>query len=47
MMKEVKTESSMNAAVKDNDGNGDLHRERKDSFCWYKKVIKSNGEDLN
>ena len=31
---------------KDNDGNGDLHRERKDSFAWYKKVIASNGEDL-
>lgn len=32
---------------KDNDGNGDLHRERKDSFYWYKKVIASNGEDLD
>ena len=31
---------------KDNDGNGDFHRERKDSFWWYKKVIESNGEDL-
>ncbi len=31
---------------KDNDGNGDLHRERKDSFYWYKKVIESNGEIL-
>ena len=31
---------------KDNDGNGDLHRERKDSFDWYKKVIATNGEDL-
>jgi len=31
---------------KDNDGNGDLHRERKDSFYWYKKVIESNGADL-
>jgi len=31
---------------KDNDGNGDLHREKKDSFDWYKKVCESNGEDL-
>ncbi len=32
---------------RDNDGNGDFHRERKDSFYWYKKVIESNGEDLD
>ena len=32
---------------KDNDGNGDLHREKKDSFDWYQKVIASNGEDLD
>lgn len=32
---------------KDNDGNGDLHREKKDSFDWYKKVIASNGKDLD
>ncbi len=32
---------------RDNDGNGDFHRERKDSFWWYKKVIESNGEDLD
>ena len=32
---------------KDNDGNGDLHREKKDSFYWYEKVIASNGEDLD
>lgn len=30
----------------DDQGNGDLRRYRKDSFYWYKKVIKSNGEDL-
>ncbi len=29
------------------DGTGDLSRERKDSFYWYKKVIASNGEDLS
>ncbi len=32
---------------KDNDGKGDLKRYRKDSFYWYKKVIASNGEDLD
>ena len=32
---------------KDNDGNGTLTRRRKDSFYWYKKVIASNGEDLD
>ena len=32
---------------KDNDGNGTLGRSRKDSFFWYKKVIASNGEDLD
>lgn len=29
------------------DGTGDLSRERKDSFYWYKKVIATNGEDLS
>lgn len=28
------------------DGSGDLSREKKDSFYWYKKVIESNGEIL-
>ncbi len=28
------------------DGTGTLERKRKDSFTWYKNVIKSNGEDL-
>lgn len=31
---------------KDNSGKGTLARSRKDSFYWYKKVIASNGEDL-
>lgn len=31
---------------RDNDGNGDFHREKKDSFDWYKKVIETNGKDL-
>lgn len=30
----------------DDDGNGTLERIRKDSFYWYKKVIESNGADL-
>lgn len=29
------------------DGTGDLSREKKKSFDWYKKVIASNGEDLD
>lgn len=31
----------------DNDGNGDLHREKKKSFYYMKKVYESNGEDLD
>ncbi|MFP7253844.1 family 1 glycosylhydrolase [Terribacillus goriensis] len=31
----------------DDEGNGTLERKRKDSFYWYKKVIESNGEDLD
>ena len=29
------------------DGTGDFTRSRKDSFFWYKKVIASNGENLD
>lgn len=29
------------------DGAGDLSRKKKDSFYWYKKVIASNGENLD
>ena len=32
---------------KDNDGNGDLHREKKESFDWYKQVCESNGADVS
>jgi 6-phospho-beta-glucosidase len=28
-------------------GNGTFNRSRKDSFYWYQKVIRSNGENLN
>lgn len=31
----------------DDQGKGTLARSRKDSFYWYKKVIASNGEDLD
>ena len=31
---------------KHDDGSGDFARSKKDSFYWYKKVIESNGEDL-
>lgn len=31
---------------RDNDGNGSLVRSKKDSFYWYKDVIKSNGASL-
>lgn len=32
---------------RDDEGNGTLERSRKDSFFWYKKVIASNGNDLD
>lgn len=32
---------------RNDDGTGDFSRSRKDSFFWYKKVIASNGEDLD
>lgn len=31
---------------RDDEGNGNYDRYRKDSFYWYQKVIESNGEDL-
>lgn len=31
----------------DDEGNGSLERRKKDSFYWYRKVIASNGEDLD
>ena len=31
----------------DDVGNGTLRRSRKDSFYWYKKVIATNGEDMD
>ncbi|MGL6107840.1 6-phospho-beta-glucosidase [Romboutsia sp.] len=32
---------------RDNEGNGSLRRTKKKSFNWYKKVIASNGENLD
>ncbi|MDR2976247.1 MAG: family 1 glycosylhydrolase [Streptococcaceae bacterium] len=32
---------------RDDEGNGSLDRSRKDSFYWYKKVISSQGRDLD
>ncbi|HIX02197.1 MAG TPA: family 1 glycosylhydrolase, partial [Candidatus Ligilactobacillus excrementigallinarum] len=32
---------------KNDQGEGTLKRSRKDSFYWYKKVIESNGKDLD
>ena len=31
---------------KHNDGSGDLHRAKKDSFFWFQKVCNTNGEVL-
>lgn len=31
---------------KDDEGNGDYARYKKDSFYWYRKVIQTNGEEL-
>jgi len=31
---------------KNNDGTGTLKRYKKKSFDWYKKVIETNGKDL-
>lgn len=32
---------------RDDEGNGTFNRSKKDSFYWYKKVIGSNGKDLD
>jgi 6-phospho-beta-glucosidase len=32
---------------KDNKGKGTMKRSPKESYYWYQKVIKSNGEDLS
>ena len=32
---------------KNDEGEGTLKRKKKKSFYWYKKVIATNGEDIN
>lgn len=43
---EMKKRYGMIYVNKQNDGSGDYSRMKKDSFYWYKKVIATNGEDL-
>lgn len=44
---EMKKRYGMIYVNKQNDGSGDLKRLKKDSFYWYQKVIRTNGEDLD
>ena len=44
---EMKKRYGMIYVDKNDSGGGDLKRYRKDSFYWYKKVIASNGADLD
>ena len=44
---EMKKRYGMIYVDKNNEGKGTLARSRKDSFYWYKKVIETNGEDLD
>ncbi len=44
---EMKKRYGMIYVDRDNEGNGTLQRSKKDSFYWYKKVISSNGEELD
>jgi len=44
---EMKKRYGMIYVDKQNDGSGDLKRRKKDSFYWYRKVIQTNGENLD
>lgn len=44
---EMKKRYGLIYVEKYDDGTGDFSRKRKDSFYWYKKVIATNGEDLD
>ena len=44
---EMKKRYGMIYVDKHNDGSGTLARSKKDSYYWYKKVIETNGEDLD
>ena len=43
---EMKKRYGMIYVDRDNEGNGTMERSCKDSYYWYKQVIKSQGEDL-
>ncbi|PAD21177.1 6-phospho-beta-glucosidase BglA [Terribacillus saccharophilus] len=43
---EMKKRYGMIHVDRDNEGNGSMKRSKKDSFEWYKNVIRSNGEEL-
>ena len=43
---EMKKRYGMIYVDKNNDGSGSLKRYKKDSFYWYQKVIKTNGEEV-
>lgn len=43
---EMKKRYGMIYVDRDNEGNGTMKRLRKESYFWYKKVIESNGEQL-
>lgn len=44
---EMKKRYGMIYVNRQNDGSGDYKRLKKDSFYWYRKVIDTNGEDLD
>lgn len=44
---EMKKRYGMIYVDKNNDGTGTLARYKKDSYYWYKKVIETNGGDLD
>ncbi|EOH73863.1 6-phospho-beta-glucosidase [Enterococcus malodoratus] len=44
---EMKKRYGMIYVDRDNEGNGSMKRYKKDSFEWYKKVIQSNGDDID
>lgn len=43
---EMKKRYGMIYVDRDNEGNGTMKRYKKDSFEWYKNVIRTNGEEL-
>lgn len=44
---EMKKRYGLVYVVRDDKGEGSLERICKDSFYWYKKVIASNGEEID